>query len=159
MISTWTRWVRVRGSTWIHWVVHHKWPVQCTNLMNSFLLVTAITRPRGREGMLTWLKPILFMYLLGENNLWVLWLGKTLNAWISITRRNKFMRFAHWTGHFWWTIQWTWSTFWVFPIWSKQRSVTPKRANAWGLDKTLNAWISVTRRNELMRLAHWTSHF
>ena len=56
--------------------------------------------------MLTWLKPILFMYLLGENNLWVLWLSKTLNAWIAVTRRNEFMRFAHWTGHFWWTIQW-----------------------------------------------------
>ena len=24
-----------------------------------------------------------------------IWLGKTLNAWISIARRNKFMRFAH----------------------------------------------------------------
>ena len=45
--------------------------------------------------VLTWLKPGLFMYLLGENNLRVLWLGKTLNAWISITRRNKFIRFAH----------------------------------------------------------------
>ena len=30
------------GRTWIHWVVHQKWPVQCANLMNSFLLVTAI---------------------------------------------------------------------------------------------------------------------
>ena len=50
--------------------------------------------------MLTWLKPGLFMYLLGENNLRALWLGKTLDAWISITRRNKFMRFAHWTDHF-----------------------------------------------------------
>ena len=24
------------------------------------------------------------MCLLGENNLWILWLGKTLNAWISL---------------------------------------------------------------------------
>ena len=50
--------------------------------------------------MLTWLKPGLFMYLLGENNLRELWLGKTLNAWISVTRRNQLMRLAHWTSHF-----------------------------------------------------------
>ena len=30
------------GRTWIHWVVHQKWPVQCANLLNSFRLVAAI---------------------------------------------------------------------------------------------------------------------
>ena len=30
------------GRTWIHWIVHQKWPVQCANLMNLFLLVIEI---------------------------------------------------------------------------------------------------------------------
>ena len=30
------------GRTWFHWIVHQKWPVQCANLMNSFLLVIEI---------------------------------------------------------------------------------------------------------------------
>ena len=49
------------GWTWVHWVVHHKWPVQCANLMNSTLLVTAIhafkvlPRPSFLQGK-KWLK-------------------------------------------------------------------------------------------------------
>ena len=30
------------GRAWIHWVVHQKWPVQCANLINLFLLVIEI---------------------------------------------------------------------------------------------------------------------
>ena len=30
------------GRTWVHWIVHQKWPVQCAHLMNLFLLVTEI---------------------------------------------------------------------------------------------------------------------
>ena len=30
------------GRTWVHWIVHQKWPVQCANLMNLFLLVVEI---------------------------------------------------------------------------------------------------------------------
>ena len=48
----------------------------------------------------TWLKPGSFMELLGEKILWVLWLGKTLNAWISKTIRHELMRLTHRTGHF-----------------------------------------------------------
>ena len=27
------------GQTWLHWIVHEKWPVYCANLMSSLLLV------------------------------------------------------------------------------------------------------------------------
>ena len=30
------------GQTWLHWIVHEKWPVYCANLMSSFLLVIEI---------------------------------------------------------------------------------------------------------------------
>ena len=42
LISTWTRWWRLRGSGNVYRIVHQKWLVQCANLMSSFLLVTEI---------------------------------------------------------------------------------------------------------------------
>ena len=32
----------LEGQTWLHWIVHEKWPVSCANLMSSFLLVIEI---------------------------------------------------------------------------------------------------------------------
>ena len=31
-----------QGQTWLHWIVHEKWPVYCANLMSSVLLVIEI---------------------------------------------------------------------------------------------------------------------
>ena len=49
------------GRTWVHWIVHQKWPVQCANLMNSTLLVTATMHSKFYLGLASskgekWLK-------------------------------------------------------------------------------------------------------